>query len=81
MRLCILCESSYIDDVRSVGKVIGDKILHIPVSETGKLPATHWFCCLTTNSYQKILDLKNHTIMEESGPKEFLMKYNLKVIR
>ena len=81
MRICILCEDSVIEEVREVGKVIGKNILHIPTSETGEFPATHWFCCLTTNSYQRILDLRNHTIMEESAPKTFLEKYNLKVIR
>lgn len=67
--------------ITSESNGIGYSVLHIPVSESGELPATYWFCCLTTNSYVGILSLKKHTIMEESGPKTFLEKYNLKVIR
>ena len=82
MRICILCEDSLLEEVRLVSESngIGYKVLHIPVSLSGELPATHWFCCLTTNS-SKILSLKKLTIMEESGPKKFLEKHNLRVIR
>ena len=57
--------------------------LSIPVSETGKLPATHWFCFVNVSEdgYQKLLSIQEYSIIEESGPKEFLEKWNLKIIR
>jgi hypothetical protein len=57
--------------------------LSIPVSETGQLPATHWFCFInvTEEGYQKMLALQEHSIYEESGPKEFLEKWNLQIIK
>lgn len=57
--------------------------LKIPLSESGKLPASHWFCFMTVNDegYNKILAAQEHTIIEESSPKEFLEKWNLKIIR
>ena len=63
-------------------KVIQD-YLHIPVSETGKQPVEKWFCFMNTNdeSYQKIIDNNKYSIIEESGPKEFLEKWNLKIIK
>lgn len=59
------------------------KHLSIPVSETGQLPATHWFCFLnvTEEGYQKMLAVQEHSIYEESGPKEFLEKWNLQIIK
>ena len=34
--------------------------LSIPVSETGELPATHWFCFMSTNeeAYNRIINNK-----------------------
>jgi hypothetical protein len=57
--------------------------LSIPVSETGQLPATHWFCFMNVDEegYQKILAVQEHSVYEESAPKEFLEKWNLKIIR
>ena len=57
--------------------------LSIPVSETGQLPATHWFCFMNVNEegYQKMLAVQEHSIYEEMGPKEFLEKWNLKIIK
>jgi hypothetical protein len=57
--------------------------LSIPVSETGQLPATHWFCFMNVDEegYQKLLAVQEHSIYEESSPKEFLEKWNLKIIR
>jgi hypothetical protein len=59
------------------------KHLSIPVSETGQLPATHWFCFInvTEEGYQKMLAVQEHSIYEESGPKEFLAKWNLQIIK
>ena len=63
-------------------KVIQD-FLAIPTSETGELPTTHWFCFMNTNeeSYQKIVNNSLYSIIEEAGPKEFLEKWNLKIIK
>lgn len=59
------------------------KHLSIPVSETGQLPATHWFCFVTVTEegYQKMLAVQEHSIYEELGPKEFLEKWNLQIIK
>jgi hypothetical protein len=58
------------------------KHLSIPVSPTGELPATHWFCSTNVSDadYQNILDNQKWTIMEESTPSQFLEKHNLKII-
>jgi hypothetical protein len=63
-------------------KVIQDYLV-IPTSETGELPATHWFCFMNTNeeSYQKIVNNSLYSTIEEAGPKEFLEKWNLKIIK
>jgi len=57
--------------------------LSIPVSETGQLPATHWFCFINVDQtgYDKLLSVQEYSIIEESGPKEFLSKWNLKIIK
>lgn len=57
--------------------------LTIPVSETGELPATHWFCFLnvTETGYADLKRIQEHSVIEESGPKEFLEKWNLKIIK
>lgn len=57
--------------------------LSIPVSETGQLPATHWFCFInvTQESYEKLLSIQEHSIIEEGNPKEFLSKWNLEIIK
>lgn len=57
--------------------------LNIPLSESGNLPATHWFCFMNVDEegYKKLLAVQEHSVYEESGPKEFLEKWNLKIIR
>ena len=57
--------------------------LKIPLSETGELPATHWFCFINANEdmYQRILASQHNTIIEEAIPSEFLEKHNLKKIK
>lgn len=57
--------------------------LSIPVSETGELPATHWFCFMnvTEAGYAKVKSIQEHSIIEESAPKEFLTKKGLKIIK
>lgn len=56
--------------------------LKIPLSPSGELPATHWFCAINVNSdtYQKMLAAQEHTIIEEAVPSEFLEKHGLKKI-
>ena len=81
MRVCILCEESRVEEARK--KMKRDNILTIPCSETGELPATHRFCCITTDERgaQELLNKAEITTMEISGPKEFLKKWNLKIIK
>ena len=57
--------------------------LSIPVSETGELPATHWFCFMNVSDegYAKLLSVQEHSIIEEGSPKEFLAKWNLQIIK
>ena len=57
--------------------------LSVPLSKNGELPQTHWFCFLSCDesTYQRILSNKIYSHVEESSPKEFLQKWNLKVIR
>ncbi len=81
MRVCILCEESKVEQVRE--KMKKDNILTILCSETGKLPSTHRFCCIATDERgsQELLSKAEITTMEISGPKEFLTKWNLKIIK
>lgn len=82
MRINILTEDSKVAQVReNMGQ---EKIMRIPVSPTGELPATHWFCSMAgeESKMNAILAKQNLSIMEANiGPKEFLEKWNLKVIR
>jgi hypothetical protein len=57
--------------------------LKIPVSYTGQLPATHWFCFINIDQkgYEEFLSIQEHSIIEEGNPKEFLSKWNLKIIK
>ena len=81
MRICILCEESKVVQVRE--KMKTDNILKIECSTTGELPATHYFCVMavTDEKANSLLAKKELTIMEISEPKEFLEKWNLKIIR
>lgn len=81
MRVCILCEESKVEQARE--KVNRKNILTVACSETGELPVTHRFCCIATDEKgaQELLDNAEITTMEISGPKEFLTKWNLKIIK
>jgi hypothetical protein len=81
MRVCILCEESKVSQARE--KMKRENILTIPCSESGELPATHRFCCIATDEKgaQELLSKAEITTMEISGPKEFLTKWNLKIIK
>jgi hypothetical protein len=81
MRINILCEDSKVELARE--KSNNKNILKIPLSETGNKPATHWFCCMavTQEKADKLMAGKEFTEMEISSPKEFLEKWNLKIIK
>jgi hypothetical protein len=81
MRICILCEESKVLQVRE--KMKRENILTIPCSESGELPSTHRFCCIATDERRskELLSKAEITTMEISGPKEFLTKWNLKIIK
>ena len=81
MRVCILCEESKVEQVRE--KMGRKNILIAACSENGEFPVTHRFCCIATDEKgaQELLDNAEITTMEISGPKEFLTKWNLKIIK
>lgn len=82
MRINILTENDKVEQVRE--SWINKNVMKIPCSATGEEPATHWFCTMAGSEEQmmKIYNKKNLSIMElETGPKEFLNKWGLKIIR
>ena len=81
MRVCILCEEAKVEQARE--KMKDKNILTIHCSENGELPATHRFCCIATDERgaQELLSKAEITTMEICGPKEFLTKWNLKIIK
>lgn len=82
---CILVSDENRETVREKVKdsqVLTHEIFNIPVSETGKAPATHWFCIMKYDDVlcQKLLDMKNLTEMEKtSSAKTFLSTRNLRL--
>lgn len=85
MKVCILCEDSVVSEVRKTASfILSTDVIHmnIPLSSTGETPPTHWFCFnnITKETYKNMVDNQKHTIIEESPPKTFLNKYNLKKI-
>jgi hypothetical protein len=84
MRLNILCPDHLVSESREIAKQITKElVLKIPTSPTGKMPVTHWFCNLETNDegFDKIMGLKKNSVIEPGGPKQFLDKWGLKIIR
>jgi|LakMenEpi03Aug12_release.lakeMendotaPanAssembly.Ray.scaffolds.fasta_scaffold178698_3 hypothetical protein len=81
MRVCILCEEEKVSQIREEKK--NEKLLTIPCSETGELPATHRFCCIAMSEERatEMVAKAKLTTIEISGPKEFLEKWNLKIIK
>jgi hypothetical protein len=81
VNICILCEESKVQQVKD--KLGKDNILKIEVSETGQKPATHYFCTMVVSEEksQRLFDKQELTIMELSKAKDFLEKWNLKIIR
>ena len=80
MRVCILCEDSNLQKVKENMK--NQNILTIPLSATGILPATYWFCCIATteDKANKLVASANLTTIEISEPNVFLDKWKLKII-
>jgi hypothetical protein len=80
MRICILCEASRIEEARQ--KEGNNKILTIELSQSGEKPATHYFCTMVVDQKKadKLMAKREFTTMEISEPKDFLEKYNLKMI-
>lgn len=81
MRICILCDASKVEEARAKEK--NDNILKIQLSPTGEKPATHYFCTMvvTQEKADKLFAKKEFTTMEIAEPKDFLEKYNLKMIK
>lgn len=82
MRINILTENDKVEQVREAW--VTKNCLKIPVSPTGEEPATHWFCSMAgeESKMMEIYNKKNLSIMELGiGPKEFLNKWGVKVIR
>jgi hypothetical protein len=81
MRICILCDASRIEEARQ--KEGNNKILTIELSQSGEKPATHYFCTMVVDQKKadKLMSKKEFTIMEIAEPKDFLEKYDLKIIK
>lgn len=69
--------------IKKIKESITPDYLSIPLSESGEKPITHWFCFMNVDDegYQRILDNSKYSTIEESSPKEFLEKWNLKIIK
>lgn len=82
MRINILTENDKVEQVRE--SWLNKNVMKIPCSSTGEGPPTHWFCSMA-GSEEKMMFIyskKNLSIMElEVGPKEFLNKWGLKIIK
>ena len=81
MRICILCDASKVEEARQ--KQDNDNILKIELSPSGEKPATHYFCTMVVDQKKadKLMAKREFTTMEISEPKDFLEKYNLKMIK
>jgi hypothetical protein len=64
-------------------KKIPDNHLSIPLSKDGTGDPTHWFCFMSCDqtTYDQIVNNSLYSTIEESSPKDFLEKWNLKIIK
>jgi hypothetical protein len=84
IRISILCEDKDVEQVRVTSlKLMNHKSMTIPCSITGDFPITHWFCSMNTNEelYNKLLTAQKYSIIEAIGPKQFLNRWNMKIIK
>jgi hypothetical protein len=86
MIICILAPNDKVEVVRERAKQIpkfaNHTALSVPVSATGDLPATHWFCTFSTDEelYAQIKALQEFSEVVEADPKAFLEGKKLKPI-
>lgn len=82
---CILVSDENKEIVKEKVKdsqILTHEIFNIPVSTTGKAPATHWFCMMRYDDVlcEKLLSMKELTEMEKtSSAKNFLSSRNLRL--
>lgn len=85
MRVSILCPDEYIEEVRSKAReLISSHIsLTTPLSRSGELPQTHWFCTcyLTNEGMKKIHELKKYTTIYTGNPKAILKELELMIVK
>lgn len=85
MRVSILCPDEYIEEVRSTAReLISSHIaLTTPLSHTGDLPQTHWFCTcyLTDQGIKKFHELKKYTTIYTGNPKVILKELELRIVK
>lgn len=85
MRISIICEDIHINYVREKAKELlpNDNLpMNIPLSKTGKYPATHWLCVCFVNEdmYNKLISIRKYSIIEKVSPKSILEELELKQI-
>lgn len=84
MNVCILCEDQFVEEVRENSKdlFLNHKILSQPLSTTGKLPATHWFCfCnISSEKFEELQKRKKRTVIKNCTIEEILNEFKLKKI-
>lgn len=88
MRICILAPDEHVEAIRETARnnfpqFLGKSLLHIPVSPTGELPITHWFCNfkISQEMYEKLINLRNLSEMEiYDFPHKFLDSKGLKIV-
>jgi hypothetical protein len=85
MKLTILIEDQYVSEAREKAETIfkGISTLKVPVSSTGKEPATHWICSLDVSEegYNQLVNLKKHSIMSKCSASVLLEEMELKIIK
>jgi len=81
MRVCIIAEDAKVKEIRTDMK--NERILTIGLSVDGKLPATHWFCCMAMpeDKANELVSSAKLSTIEIAEPKEFLNRWNLQIIK
>ncbi len=90
MRISILVSDANVAAVRAAAisglknypKLIHANLLSIPVSPTGDLPVTHWFCNFEGSDglLEKLLALQNLSEIAVADATDFLTQKNLKYV-